>query len=137
VKKADSAVKTSRRSGRRAQKEQHPYSARIFDFCDPTVMERLRYQLVTADSALARVAPITSRSVQLTAQVLARRTLTTNKPELLVHWEPPDIVEDEWVPALAFRPTRQVACSQLPPDAWERLSESVPRPPPRRRRKPS
>ncbi|XP_037087730.1 zinc finger protein jing homolog [Pollicipes pollicipes] len=136
-KKTDSSVKTPRRSGRRAQLDQHPYSARIFDFCDPSAMERLRYQLVSADSALDRLPAIASRSVQLTARVTARRTLTTNKPEVLVHWEPADVVEDEWIPAHAFRSTRRVPCSQLPVGVWERLARAVGQPPTRRKRKTS
>ncbi|XP_037070296.1 zinc finger protein jing-like, partial [Pollicipes pollicipes] len=135
VKRPDASTKLSRRSSRRAIQEEHPYSARIFDFCDATVMERLRYQLVRVDGALERLAPVSGRGLQLSAQVIARRTCADNKPELLVRWKPADIVDDEWMPAHAFRPTRHVPCCQLPAAAAQRVANAVGGPPARHRRK--
>lgn len=122
---SESAPTAKSRKSRRLLHNEHPYSARIFDFFDANVMEMLHFRVVRSETLLDQLPPLSGHCLQLTAQVLARRYSDRNGQELLVSWHPPNIVDDKWVRQGQFKSTMMLPWRHLPDSELQCLHESI------------
>ncbi|XP_063375102.1 zinc finger protein jing isoform X1 [Cydia amplana] len=119
-KTTDSAPKLIRRNGKKLRYRRQPWSARMFDFFDSGVMERLAWQLSrTVRWRLGGACPLREPAGRHTLALLARCTATRRNPaaahtEMLLTYYPPHVIEDEWVPAAEVKRIKRVEIAALP-----------------------
>ncbi|XP_047989855.1 zinc finger protein jing homolog [Leguminivora glycinivorella] len=144
-KAADSAPKLIRRNGKKLRYRRQPWSARMFDFFDSGVMERLAWQLArTVRWRLGGACPLREPAGRHTLALLARAVATrraAGRSEALVTYYPPHVLEDEWVPEKEVRRIKRVEIAALPAHTKVQLYEqycasyrrpAAPPPPPTR-----
>lgn len=130
VKKAlDSSIahKLFRRNGKKLRYRRQPWSARMFDFFDPGIMECLEHRLVklTKTRTGGDIADTPGKSLALTSQVVARRMADNGKPQFLLRWYPLDIVEDEWVYEKEIKRRKMVSIPSLSPSESSSLQDTL------------
>ncbi|EFN85879.1 Zinc finger protein jing-like protein [Harpegnathos saltator] len=91
--------KLVRRNGKKLRYRRQPWSARVFDYFDSGVMERLQHRLLELETSRTqgRLAETPGNSMALTSQILMRRVEMDGKTKVLLRWYPQNIVPDEWV----------------------------------------
>lgn len=109
-KSTDSGGKLVRRNGKKLRYRRQPWSARIFDYFDPGVMEGLQHRLLELAKTRTQghLAEAPGNSMILTSQVLARRVELDGKTRVLLRWYPHDIEPDEWVLESEMSSTKHV-----------------------------
>jgi zinc finger protein AEBP2 len=68
------------------------FTARLFDYFDTGIMERLRHQLVDSQQSETRLglSPL-ANSLTVSSQVIARRLDRNGKTRVLVRWTPEEL----------------------------------------------
>lgn len=85
--------KQLRKNGKKLRYRRQPWSARMFDFFDTGVMEGLQHRLHIA----GQIACGTNGMVTFKGRPMAKRVTTEGVNEILVKWNPCDILPDEWI----------------------------------------
>ncbi|XP_050300427.1 uncharacterized protein LOC126738965 isoform X2 [Anthonomus grandis grandis] len=119
-------VKLFKRNGRIIRFRRQPWSARMFDFIDPGIMEGLQHRLLcmTQVRTLGQIGSA-GEVVQLRSEILARRTDSKGAKHLLVRWHPQDVAPDEWVVEKEYKPTKALPIPSLSPKSREALGPSL------------
>lgn len=85
--------KQLRKNGKKLRYRRQPWSARMFDFFDTGVMEGLQHRLhITGQIACGSNGMVTFKG-----RLMARRVTADGVNEILVKWNPCDILPDEWI----------------------------------------
>ncbi|KAI5641877.1 hypothetical protein NE865_05876 [Phthorimaea operculella] len=137
------SVKLLRRNGKKLRYRRQPWSARMFDFFDPGMMEGLAYRLARCTRwRLGGSCPLREPAGRHTITLHAALTATRYnaqeaRREALLTYYPPHVLEDEWVPEKEVTHIKRVEISQLPAATKVRLYEQftssyrkTPSPPP-------
>ncbi|XP_014470150.1 PREDICTED: uncharacterized protein LOC106742067 [Dinoponera quadriceps] len=107
--------KLVRRNGKKLRYRRQPWSARVFDYFDSGVMERLQHRLLALESSrtLGGLADTPANSMALTSQILMRRVEMDGKTKVLLRWFPQNIVPDEWVLESEVQSTKHVGIRKV------------------------
>ncbi|CAG9820123.1 unnamed protein product, partial [Phaedon cochleariae] len=120
------SCKLFKRNGKRIRFRRQPWSARMFDFIDPGIMEGLQHNLLmsTQKRTLGKISD-TGDTVHLRSEVLARRVENDGSIKYLLRWHPADVAPDEWVLEKEYKPTRIVSIPHLDPSSKDALRPSL------------
>ncbi|KAJ2950834.1 hypothetical protein O0L34_g9107 [Tuta absoluta] len=137
------SVKLLRRNGKKLRYRRQPWSARMFDFFDPGMMEGLAYRLARCTRwRLGGSCPLREPAGKHTITLHAALTATRynaqeSRREALLTYYPPHVIADEWVPEKDVKRIKRVEISQLSAESKVRLYEQftssyrkTPSPPP-------
>ncbi|XP_034825498.1 zinc finger protein jing homolog isoform X2 [Maniola hyperantus] len=145
-KSTDSASKLIRRNGKKLRYRRQPWSARMFDFFDPGMMEGLAWRLSRCTRwRLGGGCPLREppgrHTLTLHAAIGATRyNAAEARREALLTYYPPHVIEDEWVPENEVKRVKRVEICHLPTHTkvllYEQFCSSyrkTPSPPPTRK----
>jgi len=120
--------------GKKLRYRKTPYSARILDVFDIGSMAKVRMNLSHVEQKcqvwkstghLENPHLKPNQVVILHSKIIARRTDMQGNHKVLQSWEPPNIIEDQWVLAKDFVPIKRVTMSSLPPKARVQLNSQL------------
>ncbi|CAB3220838.1 unnamed protein product [Arctia plantaginis] len=119
-KSTDSSVKLIRRNGKKLRYRRQPWSARMFDFFDAGMMEGLVWRLTRVTrwrlggACPLRESDATRHTLTLRAHLRATRVnLADGRREALVTYNPPHVLDDEWVPENEVKRIKHVEIASL------------------------
>ncbi|XP_066257273.1 uncharacterized protein jing isoform X2 [Euwallacea similis] len=116
-------VKLFKRNGRVIRFRRQPWSARMFDFIDSGIMEGLQHRLLCMTQARTLGQDgVAGDVVNLQGHILARRTDSKGRKEVLVRWHPADVVPDEWIAEKEYKPTKGLPIPSLSVKSREALT---------------
>lgn len=102
--------KNIRKNGKKLRYRRQPWSARMFDYFDGGIMEGLQHRLLITN----QIASSQKGAIHFVGCQQARRTTLAGVVEILVKWNPSDIIEDEWIPESKTKSyTKDVLVHQL------------------------
>ncbi|XP_028173693.1 zinc finger protein jing homolog isoform X2 [Ostrinia furnacalis] len=119
-KAVDSASKLIRRNGKKLRYRRQPWSARMFDFFDASMMEGLAWRLGRVTRwRLGGGCPLREppgrHTLTLHAALQATRyNAQAHAHEALLTYYPPHVIEDEWVPEKDVKRIKRVEIATLP-----------------------
>ncbi|KAI8439935.1 hypothetical protein MSG28_001386 [Choristoneura fumiferana] len=119
-KTTDSTPKLIRRNGKKLRYRRQPWSARMFDFFDTGIMERLAWQLSRGTrwrlgGGCPLREPAGRHTLTLHAAVTATRyNAAAARNEALLTYYPPHVIDDEWVPEKEVKRIKRVEMAALP-----------------------
>ncbi|XP_075212413.1 uncharacterized protein LOC142319252 [Lycorma delicatula] len=107
--------KLFRRNGKKLRYRRQPFSARMFDFFDTGIMERLQHNLIkmTERQTTGDVDHAGSNTVTVHSKVLGRRIEPDGKTKVLLRWFPSNILSDEWVSDKDVQTVKRISIPSL------------------------
>ncbi|XP_063229624.1 zinc finger protein jing isoform X2 [Bacillus rossius redtenbacheri] len=119
--------KLFRRNGKKLRYRRQPWSARMFDYFDCGIMERLQFQLMkmTQTRTLGNVAGAPGNTMSFRSRIMARRTEKDGSKKVLLRWFPTDILDDEWVTERDARAVQDVPICSLPTSATDQVHTAL------------
>uniref|UniRef100_A0A1B6CR80 C2H2-type domain-containing protein n=3 Tax=Clastoptera arizonana TaxID=38151 RepID=A0A1B6CR80_9HEMI len=107
--------KLFRRNGKKLRYRRQPFSARMFDYFDVGIMEKLQHSLMKMTEArtLGSVSEDKGNTITLFSKLIARRTGQDGSKQVLLRWFPPNVINDEWVKESEVESTRKVPLTSL------------------------
>lgn len=130
-------------TGKRIKYRKTPFSARIFDLFDVGSMAQVRMRLsesekkcqeMKSNGFLEETTHLSEQVVILHSRIIARKTDLDGNQKVLQSWAPPNLVEDQWILAKDFVPSKSVKLSSLPLGARLKLTSTLYNGQPQKRR---
>ncbi|KAJ8679670.1 hypothetical protein QAD02_015457, partial [Eretmocerus hayati] len=126
-KSTENSGKLVRRNGKKLRYRRQPWSARIFDYFDPGIMEGLQHRLMGLAEIRTQglLAETPGDAMVLTSQVIARRVELDGKVKVLLRWSPSDIEPDEWVLESEVREKKHVSIRKVANELPEEVKHAL------------
>ncbi|KAK4012258.1 putative Zinc finger protein AEBP2 [Daphnia magna] len=131
IKRDNAPAKVIRRNSKKLKHRRSKVApARLFDFFDSGVMERLRHQLINSRTTHNQIGvSCVTNDLTVHSQVIARRLDANGKSRVLLRWTPQDVLPDQWVLEEEVVTQKNVSMGNLSAAVQIKLHNLLVRPP--------